>query len=145
MRLYFLATLLFGFSAQAFSELIALSANLGVKEGIYYLQNEGRPYTGYAEAYYKNGQIKYRESFRDGVKHGKETTWYEDGKLKSIVVYKSGNPQSFGSSWYTNQGIVKQNKSAFLSCADLKQDSASFGALCGTSTKSKPTYIEFEN
>ncbi len=144
MRFLILATLLLGFATPVVSELSVLTANLAVKEGVHFLKNEERPYTGYATTYFENGQMKQREKFLDGIKHGKEMSWHESGALKSLVVYRSGKPQAYGSSWYPNPNTVKQKQPGFLSCSELSRDNASFAALCGTMSKTKPTYIEFE-
>jgi antitoxin component YwqK of YwqJK toxin-antitoxin module len=73
---------------------------LVVKGELRYVAEQVQPFTGNAVSYFANGMQKLQASFRNGLKHGKEIAWYEDGQLRYVVRYLNGEPQSVGSAWY---------------------------------------------
>lgn len=73
---------------------------LEVKNELRYMPEQAHPFTGNAVSYFANGMQKLQASFRNGLKHGKEIAWYEDGQLRYVVRYLNGEPQSVGSAWY---------------------------------------------
>ncbi|MDP7554458.1 MAG: hypothetical protein QF447_07690, partial [Candidatus Thioglobus sp.] len=42
-------------------------------------------------SYYENGQIKSEVIYKDNKRDGKWTKWYENGQLKKVIIYKDGN------------------------------------------------------
>ena len=43
----------------------------------------------YYKEWYSNGQIYKYDNYKDGMKDGISTTWYEDGKIESQTIYKN--------------------------------------------------------
>jgi len=59
------------------------------RNGVYYLPNEAKPFTGVGVRKYKSGQ-KEEETFKDGKQHGSVTGWYPNGQKRSEITYKDG-------------------------------------------------------
>ena len=73
---------------------------LEVRNHLRYVAEQTQPFSGNAVSYFIDGMQKLQVSFKDGLKHGKEIAWYEDGQLRYVVRYLNGEPQSVGSTWY---------------------------------------------
>ena len=67
---------------------------LQVRQGIIYLPNEQKPFTGKSETHYPNGQIAVSNQWRNGVPHGKQAEWYENGSKKLESTYADGELKS---------------------------------------------------
>lgn len=46
---------------------------------------DGRILNGAYTAFYLSGNLKEKGRFKNGLKHGKWTVWFEDGQLKEIT------------------------------------------------------------
>ena len=57
---------------------------------LYYLPNQGTPFTGKAVAYWQDGQKKTVISYKDGQWDGLKSHWYENGQKLSEINYKGG-------------------------------------------------------
>ncbi len=84
------------------------------------------PFSGIMVSYFENGQKKNQITYRDGLRHGKDTAWYPNGQLKHVVRYKAGLIQSHRSSWYARNG-EKKSLDPFMSC--IEPDAIE--AICG--------------
>ena len=92
------------------------------RNGLYYLVNEDKPYSGEIIShvngkpefegqienglreglwvyYYPSGQKKMEGSYKEGLKDGNWTSWLENGQQEKVEVYKYGN-------LLTNEGTV---------------------------------------
>lgn len=56
--------------------------------------------TGVQEAYYDNGQLKERTSYKAGKREGICEAWHENGELKSRREYKAGKRDGLAETWY---------------------------------------------
>ena len=54
------------------------------------------------EAWYENGQPKYRYNFKDGKSDGLQEVWYENGQPKYRGDYKDDKRSGLQEEWYTN-------------------------------------------
>jgi len=97
---------------------------LEVKAELRYLPGQAQPFTGNAVSYFADGMQKLQASFRDGLKHGKEIAWYEDGQLRYVVRYLNGEPQSVGSAWYARTSQANVAVSALRYCGEDDMSSA---------------------
>ena len=71
-------------------EVVVASSKLKWRDGLRYF--EGKPFTGGAVyGKYKNGQKKFKRTFKDGKGHGLRTAWYETGQKHWESTYKDGN------------------------------------------------------
>jgi sulfatase modifying factor 1 len=71
-------------------EVVVASSKLKWRDGLRYF--EGKPFTGVAVyGKYKNGQKKFKRTFKDGKGHGLRTAWYETGQKHWESTYKDGN------------------------------------------------------
>ncbi len=104
------------------------STQLEFAEGIAYRKDhQGKiPFSGVVVNYYPNGQKQNQIFYRDGRRHGKETSWYLDGELEYLVRYKEGQLQAQGSSWYAkNQDQIDVQD--FMTCNEPDASEA----ICG--------------
>jgi len=69
-----------------------------VKSAKMYPRNENISH-GKHTSWYENGQIKSEQSFKDNEWEGKWTSWYENGQLDLEDFYKNGYSDT-GRSWY---------------------------------------------
>ena len=60
------------------------------RNGIIYLPNETKPFTGNNLCEYGNGQFKSQGKVKDGKRDGKWTGWHENGQIKSEGTFKDG-------------------------------------------------------
>jgi antitoxin component YwqK of YwqJK toxin-antitoxin module len=66
------------------------------------------PYTGPKIEYYRNGAIKSRENYRDGIRHGRFIRYYENGRLAFLVNYVNGNRDGFERRYHENGEIREE-------------------------------------
>jgi len=60
------------------------------RDSVTYAVGENKAYTGIYEWHYSNGQIGRQATYKDGLKHGKETTWWDFGEKKAIIDFYKG-------------------------------------------------------
>jgi len=60
------------------------------RNGLAYLKEDEKPYTGIIEEYYENGKMKLRIEYKNGLKNGGYESYYENGKLRREETYKMG-------------------------------------------------------
>ncbi len=77
-------------SFNSYGETICVETDAQERDGIYYLPNETKPFTGKNLCKYENGQIESEGNFKDGKVDGKMTMWHENGQIESEKNYKDG-------------------------------------------------------
>lgn len=120
-NLFLLITLLMIFACS--SEKMNFN-KLQDRNGLYYLVNEDKPFSGEVVSYfngksefegqidnglrvglwvyyYPSGQKKMEGSYKEGLKDGNWTTWLENGQQEKVEVYKYGK-------LLTNEGTVAE-------------------------------------
>lgn len=55
-----------------------------------YNEDDTTPYTGRATSRYKNGQVRFEASYKNGVLNGKATWFHRDGQIEYEAVYVKG-------------------------------------------------------
>jgi antitoxin component YwqK of YwqJK toxin-antitoxin module len=63
---------------------------LEYKDFVAYAVGENKAYTGIYEWHYSNGQIGRQATYKDGLKHGELTTWWDFGDKKAIIDFYKG-------------------------------------------------------
>lgn len=76
---------------------------------------EETPFTGVGVRKYENGQNAEAHTYKDGRKHGLETSWYENGKKRWDRNFKEGKPHGLSTVWHKNgkkgvEGYFKDGK-----------------------------------
>lgn len=107
------------------------------RNGLYYLVNEDKPFTGEIVShfngkpefegqienglrvglwvfYYPSGQKKMEGSYKEGLKDGNWTTWLENGQQEKVEVYKYGN-------LLTNEGTVADSTPETMAVEDAEK------------------------
>ena len=69
---------------------------------------KGLPYSGELFANYKNGQLKYKGSYKDGKWDGIHEKYYENGQLESKENYKDGKKDGIHEKYYENGQLKKK-------------------------------------
>jgi hypothetical protein len=59
--------------------------------GIIFLQDINEPYTGNNLCKYTNGQVESKGNIKNGKLNGKQTSWNENGQIRSEEFYIEGN------------------------------------------------------
>ncbi|RDE62321.1 toxin-antitoxin system YwqK family antitoxin [Psychrilyobacter piezotolerans] len=72
------------------------------RNGLIYITNEKKPYTGILLKYYKNGQIKEKLNFEQGKYHGENISYYEDGQIKEKFNFEHDQLDGEMISYYKN-------------------------------------------
>jgi antitoxin component YwqK of YwqJK toxin-antitoxin module len=80
------------------------------RNGIYYLKDVEKPYSGKAMKYFENGKISYLENLKDGKQNGKVYNLYENGQIKDEWSFKNGEPHGKCRSWYQDGGEAYERK-----------------------------------
>ena len=68
-------------------------------DNIAYLKGDMSLVTGKVKESYKNGQLGYEATFKDGKMDGVNKSWYKDGQLKSEAAYKDGKMNGVNKFW----------------------------------------------
>ena len=76
-----------------------------IRNGIIYLPNETKPFTGNNLCKYENGQIKSEGNYKDGKPDGKVTGWFENGQIQTVLNLKDGKLNGKVIDWYENGQI----------------------------------------
>ena len=79
------------------------------RDGIIYLSNETKPFSGKNLCKYENSQNKSKGKVKDGKKNDIWTEWYENGQKMSETAYKDGKTHGKCISWHEN-GQIKSVK-----------------------------------
>ena len=87
----------------AFAERSVELASLQKTNDRWFVAGETEPFSGTAMSHYDDGSAKAKIQYRDGLRHGKDTSWYPNGELRYVVRYKKGEIQSLGSTWYSKE------------------------------------------
>ncbi len=106
--------------------------SLKIREGIHYIANKTIPFSGTAITKYATGNLSLKSTFRNGIQHGLETSWYPSGQLKHEIIYISGRPQTLNSKWYEDKP-KKQNR--FILC----NESEALSGFCDKKNKDQPS------
>ena len=78
------------------------SPRIQVRDGLFYLPNTEKPYSGENLCVYLlNGQYYSRGEIKKGLRHGKWTWWHENGQKQSERNYKNGEEIGEGGSVIT--------------------------------------------
>jgi antitoxin component YwqK of YwqJK toxin-antitoxin module len=74
-----------------------------VRNGLAYLPNETKPFTGVFVGWHDNGRKwsegNYKDGKKDGKKDGTYTVWYDNGQKKSERNYKDGKKDGKSTEW----------------------------------------------
>lgn len=62
-------------------------------DGLCYVSQTTKLFTGESFEKYENGTIKRKENWKDGLRNGKTITYYENGKIDKKEVWKKGELQ----------------------------------------------------
>lgn len=60
-----------------------------------YNEDDEIPYTGIAISWYKNGQVKFKGRYKNGVLNGKATWWRRNGEVEHEATYSRGKLKIF--------------------------------------------------
>ena len=71
-------------------ETVCVNKDAQWRDGLIYLPNTTKPFTGKNLCKYENGQLSSKGKVVDGKLDGKWTYWYENGKIMSLKNYKDG-------------------------------------------------------
>ncbi len=94
-------------SAQAFSALQTIDASrIEVRDGVSYDTVSNLPFTGRAVGKFYDGEIRSEAFYKDGLKDGPETVWYQNGTLRKESNYKEGIRHGEWTSWDKNQKVL---------------------------------------
>ena len=78
------------------------SPEVQLKDNLFYYVNEQVPYSGENICVYKNNQYATQGIIEKGLRHGKQTWWYESGQKWVILYYKNGKENGVVTAWHEN-------------------------------------------
>ncbi|MEJ6467172.1 hypothetical protein [Fusobacterium ulcerans] len=76
------------------------------RSGIVYIVNQEKPYSGVITGKYDNGQIKIKETFKDGKYNGEQFTYYENGQIQSKASFENGVAVGTFYEYYNNGEVA---------------------------------------
>ena len=88
------------------NKTVCVKTDAQIRNGIIYLPNETKPFTGNNLREYGNGQFKSQGKFKDGKRLGKWTMWSENGQKESEKHYKDDKPNGKWTTWFENGQIM---------------------------------------
>jgi len=73
-------------------------------DGLFYVGNEEKPFTGQGSAYWDAEKTKKKAeaNYKNGKRHGLRTGWYENGQKKFEWNHKNGESHGLETGWYEN-------------------------------------------
>ena len=77
-------------------------SELQVRNGVSYILNTDKPFTGYAKRAFENGQKMSEGNWKDGKQDGLVTKWYKNGRMAIQTSWKDGEPNGIWTEWYEN-------------------------------------------
>jgi len=74
-----------------FEKTVCVETDAQIRNDLYYLPNETKPFSGKNLCEYENGQIKHEGNYKDGKQDGKWTWWNMKGQKDEVRNYKDGD------------------------------------------------------
>ena len=93
-----------------FEKTVCVETDTQDRDGIIYLPNETKPFTGKNLCKYENGQIKSEANYIDGKIEGKKTWWYDTGDIRSEANYKDDKLMGETKYFYYDIGQIESKK-----------------------------------
>ena len=78
----FLSSISLNSNAGMFDKTVCLETDAQIREGLIYLPNKNKPFTGNILCEYENGQTKIKGEVEDGLIDGNLFLYYENGQKK---------------------------------------------------------------
>jgi len=75
---------------------------LNFRNEIAYEINSHTPFTGYVIKHYDDGEMYYKNCYKDGQLEGESISYYSSGQWKAKVNYKKGEPNGPYEFYYEN-------------------------------------------
>lgn len=100
MRFIFLITLLF------YSCSNSNCLDLGYSDGITYKNNN--KYSGNCESYHTNGNLKSKQSYKNGLDHGEWIFYFQNGIIQTMGTFNEGIRIGKWEYFYENGSIWKE-------------------------------------
>ena len=82
--------------------------SLQARDGLVYIKDESRSFSGRAESRHENGELKSSITYKDGKKDGLVRSWYENGKMQMETTYKDGKKDGLTHSWSGSGQLKKE-------------------------------------
>ena len=84
------------------------SDQLVIRDGVYYEVNSQTPFSGTSLSYNNDGQLDYREHFKDGKVDGLVEEYHENGQLKVRTNYNDGKRDGLRETFDVNGNPVSK-------------------------------------
>ena len=78
-------------------------SKLRIRDGVTYILDTDKPFTGYAKRDFENGRMASYASWKDGKPNGRWLKWYKNGRMASYIEWKDGQPNGTWTEWYDNE------------------------------------------
>lgn len=60
------------------------------------------PFTGEVVSYYPNGKLRFKHHYNQGIEHGYQQSWYENGQAEEQRLYVYGKKAATHLGWWSN-------------------------------------------
>ncbi|SVB98682.1 uncharacterized protein METZ01_LOCUS251536, partial [marine metagenome] len=101
LLIYFLLLLIFGCSQSTDKTKTVVETALTNKDGLLYLSNSDKPYTGKVVGYYESGEKLFDGFYNTGVLVGYYTYYQKDGSVKKPINKEAIAEFYSGPAYYT--------------------------------------------
>lgn len=78
------------------------------RDGVFIEPDTGQPFTGLAQWYYDNGQLKTYIHYVDGKRNGLNEDFFEDGRLAEKSTYIEGKRNGLHEEFYDNGQLMER-------------------------------------
>jgi antitoxin component YwqK of YwqJK toxin-antitoxin module len=82
--------------------------SLVIRDGVSFSVKTNKPFTGLAEWYYGNGQLRTFINYVDGKRNGLNEDYYEDGQLAERSTYVDGKRNGLHEEFYGNGRLMER-------------------------------------
>jgi len=96
-------------SACATNKTIPVASTIE-RMGVVYLIRSDKPFTGVVITKYISGRPKTSIEYAEGIKHGRQIEWLENGRKSEVITWHNGLRDGEQVEWYENQQKAFQGR-----------------------------------
>ena len=123
--LILLFSLLISFNSYGlFEKTVCVETDAQERDGVVYLTNNTKPFTGKNLCKFENGQIKLKQKYKNGKLDGKDREWHDNGQIKRERNFKDGDWNGKWVEWDENG--QKEDERNFQNGVEIYDTSISY-------------------
>ena len=103
-----------------FEKTVCVETDSQLRDGVIYLPNKTKPFSGKNLCKYENGQNKSKGKVKDGKKNDIWTEWEENGQIKLEITYNFG--QIVREKNYQNGALINETQYTYYENGQIRSE-----------------------